>query len=404
MSQAKKIALIDNMNNNFFALARYLRDLGHEADLYLIPNNSMVHFHPQRDTWIDISQVEWIKRFPIDYGSLSYLPFRDKLRNAFNSYDIIVACGDAVGLLQQARIKIDLFVPYGSDLYHTPFIERYEKRLSGLLGWVQYFFDRRRSTLQSAGIQQSRFIICNNNWELAKISLDRLGSIAHNLPRVMVYLEDNAPPDLELNVSDDNDFVVFSPTRHMWCTNADKLPDFDVNGGTKRNDKLIRAFARLVKMGVYKAPQLWMCDYGQDVDASKQLIETLGISQNVIWFPLMDRRELLEYAKQATFIADQFRQTMSATSAGTTNEALAIGVPVIANADGAIADENDPYYDAPILQALEEDEILDHLLLHSRDYKAYETVAREGALFFEKNLGLGLTKKYLELLTEKLER
>ena len=95
---------------------------------------------------------------------------------------------------------------------------------------------------------------------------------------------------------------------------------------------------------------------------------------------------------------------MSATSAGTTNEALAIGVPVIANADGAIADENDPYYDAPILQALEEDEILDHLLLHSRDYKAYETVAREGEIFFEQNLGLGLTKKYLELLTEKLER
>ena len=270
--------------------------------------------------------------------------------------------------------------------------------------WVGFsiFFDRRRSTLQSAGIQQSRVIICNNNWELAKISLDRLGSIAHNLPRVMVYLEDNAPPDLELNVSDDNDFVVFSPTRHMWCTNADKLPDFDVNGGTKRNDKLIRAFARLVEMGVYKAPQLWMCDYGQDVDASKQLIETLGISKNVIWFPLMDRRELLEYAKQATFIADQFRQTMSATSAGTTNEALAIGVPVIANADGAITDENDPYYDAPILQALEEDEILDHLLLHSRDYKAYETIAKEGEIFFEQNLGLGLTKKYLDLLNEKV--
>mgnify|MGYP001407938024 FL=1 len=33
-----RVALIDNMNNNFFSLTRYFRDLGVDADLFLIPD------------------------------------------------------------------------------------------------------------------------------------------------------------------------------------------------------------------------------------------------------------------------------------------------------------------------------------------------------------------------------
>lgn len=398
LSPIKKIALVDNMNNNFFALTRYLRDLGHEADLFLIPENSLSHFHPQRDTWNDVGQVGWIKNFPCEYRSLSYIPFGRKVREAFSTYDVIIACGDAVGLLHQANIKIDLFVPYGSDLYHKPFIERYEKRSCGPVGRLLRFFDKRRATMQSAGIKESGAIICNNNWGLAKASLDRLGVTAHNLPRVMIYLEDNTPANIDLKIPENSDFVVFSPTRHMWCTNPDQLSDFDVNGGTKRNDKLIKAFARLVEMDIYEKPQLWLCDYGSDVLASKQLIESLKIESYVVWFPIMDRRELLEYAKRATFIADQFRQTMSATSAGTTNEALAMGIPVVANADGATTDVTDPYFGAPIMQALNEDEILDCLLVHSENPALYQKIAAEGKAFFSQNLGLGLVQKYIDLL------
>lgn len=40
-----KIALIDNMNNNFFAVTRYFRDLGIDAHLFLIQSESQ-HFTP----------------------------------------------------------------------------------------------------------------------------------------------------------------------------------------------------------------------------------------------------------------------------------------------------------------------------------------------------------------------
>ena len=40
----KKIALIGNMNNNFFSIARYLRDRSYQADLFLI--DELDHFLP----------------------------------------------------------------------------------------------------------------------------------------------------------------------------------------------------------------------------------------------------------------------------------------------------------------------------------------------------------------------
>lgn len=396
-----RIALVDNMNNNFFALGRYLRDLGHDADLFLIPKNSTPQFHPQADTWSNVDKLSWIKSFPISYGSLNYLKPSPALKNCFAGYDHVIACGDAVGLLALNGIRLDLFVPYGSDLFHTPFIDSYENRSGFFRKFVGRAFDRRRANWQMKGIQDSLNIICNTNWERAKKALDSLGVTATNLPRVMVYEESASPQSMTFDETLRGDFIVFSPVRHLWKTNVSKLADFDRHGGTKRNDKLIRAFARLVEMSVHKNPQLWLCEYGADVEASKLLIKSLDIEEHVRWLPLMDRREIREYAKKATFIADQFRETMSATSAGVTNEALALGVPVIANADGALEDPKDPYFRAPILQALTEDEILSHLLLHSRDINAHKNIAAEGRIFFETHLGIGLTERYLKLLEHR---
>lgn len=41
----KKVALVGNMNNNFFSLIRYLKDKNIQAELFLL-NNEMGHFCP----------------------------------------------------------------------------------------------------------------------------------------------------------------------------------------------------------------------------------------------------------------------------------------------------------------------------------------------------------------------
>jgi len=112
------------MNNNFFVFARYLRDFGVEADLFLIPERKFYHFDPKEDTWFNIEDFNWIKEFPISYSWKSFLRTnKNILQKTFSKYDRIIACGYSVGLLNEAGIRIDLFIPYGSDLINIPFFK-----------------------------------------------------------------------------------------------------------------------------------------------------------------------------------------------------------------------------------------------------------------------------------------
>src|SRR6188474_813099 len=98
-----KVALIDNMNNNFFAIARYLRDLGVDAHVYLIPGDSHAHFLPQTDTFADVGSLDWVRQLPLPYAPSSFYKLQ-RLRPLLEPYDLIVTCGPSVGLLWRAGI------------------------------------------------------------------------------------------------------------------------------------------------------------------------------------------------------------------------------------------------------------------------------------------------------------
>ena len=398
-----RIALIDNMNNNFFALARYLRDLGNDADLYLIPNSVHSHFEPDKDTWNDVSKLDWIKVFPCSYHWSSYFKSNNSsLRELFSKYDKIIACGPAIALLYKAKVKIDLFIPYGDDLINIPFPSNYHGTSFRLFkSLFLFFFKKYLAHLQSKGIKSARCIISNSNWKVAKEAVEKIGctSTSLNLPRVMVYKELMPAHIIEKYSWIKNyDFSVFSPTRHLWKTNSEPLSDFQLNGGAKRNDKLIRAFSRVVKENIYRKPILIFCDYGSDVEYSKILIKELNIEKSVFWLPILPRKEIVAIASLSTIVADQFREGMCATSAGTTNEALAYGVPVITNTDSAIKLSDDPYFGAPIIEALTEDEIYISLCLNATNRQLYNHYKSMSEKWFDKNLGIGLAKKYLQVM------
>jgi glycosyltransferase involved in cell wall biosynthesis len=393
-----KVALVDNMNNNFFALARYFRDLGVEADLFLIPGRSTTHFDPKEDTWQDIENAPWIIDFPLRYENTSYLrSVKKSMRDVFCNYDKIIACGASVGLFYKAGIDVDMLIPYGSDLYNLPF-PNHESTLS-VRKIFRYPLEEYRSSLQKLGIQRAKTIIVNTNWSVASQALLKLNCAAINYPRVMIYKEQHpASQSQKYSWLSDYDFTIFSPTRHLWATNSEPMDDFIQNGGAKRNDKLLRAFARLVSSDIVQRPLLLLCEYGADVDYSKRLIADLKMDDYVKWLPLLPRKEIFIIMSYVSAVADQFREGMSATSAGTTNEALASGRPIIANTDGAISDLLDPYYSCPILQALSETEIYHWLseLASSPEFAKRKGI--EGAEWFDSNLGVGLAEKYINVL------
>ena len=76
--KAKKIGLLGNMNNNNFAIMRYLRDLRVDAHLLLLSNDgkgSLSHFSAAADTTNMKKWRPFIKRISLSNHEISALSF-----------------------------------------------------------------------------------------------------------------------------------------------------------------------------------------------------------------------------------------------------------------------------------------------------------------------------------------
>lgn len=90
--------------------------------------------------------------------------------------------------------------------------------------------------------------------------------------------------------------VFFSPTRHHWI---------DTSGSwSKGNDIFLRAAGRLASEG--KSFHLVLVEWGKEVDASKALIDELGIADRVTWVGTMRKEELWTAYCRAHAVVDQF--------------------------------------------------------------------------------------------------
>lgn len=116
--------------------------------------------------------------------------------------------------------------------------------------------------------------------------------------------------DLESRYGQDL-LVLFAPARHDW----------DIKG----NDKMIRAIARLFKECT-KQLILILNRWGNDIERSKELLQSEGIAERTIWLPLVTKFQMVAYYRAADIVLDQFN---IGTFGLTTPEAMACAKPVI---------------------------------------------------------------------------
>jgi len=382
-----KIALIDNMNNNFFAFARYLRDFGVDAHLYLIPNSKFEHFNPQADTFEDVTKMDWIHNFPtpIDAYSNLFTPKKKLITEFKDRYNLIVSCGLSSAFLKKSGIDSDVIIPYGSDLYDISVMDmNYSIRdFFRNLYWYRLGYSQREA------YKSARVLMVNLNHSRYKTAVDKIGLNPINGIVPMVYnKEDFSNIKLEkFSFLDRHDFVVFNHARQEWRLNI---------GTNKGNDKIIKAFAKYMKVTKFKSPILVLFEYGVDVKYSKELIKKLGIEKYVKWLPKSQRKEIMISLKKATFGTDQIKENMSGTG-GTANEVLASGVALITHTNGAIEDRSSLFYKAPLIDVLSIDDIFNVFVDYEKNPKKYEKIGREAKAWYDENLGIGLAKKYLKM-------
>jgi len=324
----KKVALLGNMNNNHNSVARYLRDAGFDAQLFLYENEAS-HFLPSFDQYDD-NYKEYTNH--LSWGSYKNFVFlnKKKIQNDLKEFDFVIGSRLAPAYLNKAGLVLDMAIPTGSDLYEFPFFQGYQPKLL-----LKYLFV---SKYQRKGFEECKHLVWDEtNLELeAKINQisfqgDRLRA---GIPMIYIpeYSESNIKKHIHTSVlydkfkriREENDLFIFHHVRHFWNNVPSNMPEHD-----KANHRLFYA----VKQYTTQNPNIRVCiatfDYGPDANDTKNLIKELDIEKNVYWFDIAPRKEIMIGIGLADIVAGEFKN--SYLTYGTVLEAMTMKKVIIHN-------------------------------------------------------------------------
>lgn len=335
--KGKRIALVGNMNNNFFAICRHLRDRGYDAHLYFpsIPE----HFQPQCDTLTNNYEHychnidHWISK-----GIYHIEP--NIVKKELDNYDIVISQGDPATILNYCGIEIDIYYPYGSDVYKYAYLPSqfsWKDKVKALLGRSQISLrNMAKGTphkyLREA-IRTAKFVFAektNKDFEDKLFGLDLKGEFKP-IPMPFIYVKEyeSALTNRSYNTKRKNEvdklrssssLIILYHGRQEWATYCN-----DFTG--KNTHHLIHGFEQFVKNNPSSDAVLAMLEYGSDVEASKKLISHLQIEDRVVWLGTMDRKNILYLISQVDICTGEFGR--SYLTFGTIVEAMAMAKPVI---------------------------------------------------------------------------
>lgn len=433
-----KIALIGNTNNNNFAMMRYFRDLGADAHLLLYKNDGhgpSSHFRPEYDTWdIDkwspyIHQTELVNGYASPLGDiplyrvLLYIKYLFKtirrrperhfyvrtsteyLTRLLCDYDRCIGSGLSPALLNRIGLSLDIFYPYSMG------IEFLGSRDFVVRMTTEHLLSRhileRVAQAQTDGIRSARHCVnCDSGF--TEQTFDKIGVKCLRLAIPMVYSldfprDEQLPRELlklkaELK---DFDLTAISPSRQMWV-NPGHYSDAVWEQASKHNDWLIRSFAEFTRNRPNVNSLLLILEYGPDVDHTKRLCVERGIQDRVKWLPRMARRDLMHIISCCDVGVGEFYSS-NVIWGGTGWEVLASGKPLLQGFRFKKGEFEAAYGypPPPMLPVVSPDCILKHLIDMADHSDKREAIGKGGEEWFKQYNGIGLAKKWLDLLHTK---
>jgi len=348
-----RILILGNMANDGYSVAKALWKMNKDVDLAVNSSDFGMALPEWEDG--DISETTdpyTIHRNEIKNTSLGrrirYFDFLNKAPRKKNMTGKIMA---RINLMRMIR-------EYDIVEVHAPFI--IYAQFSGIpnvaydAGWIRYFPYEQdlRSKLARRGYSKAKgIIITNPDTYSISDTLPYLNQKRIYFSPFAIDPEKYLPADMqELRskyVPNNDSLLLFSPSRQCWFE--------------KGNDKMIKAFAKFVK--IFPNSKLVIVDWSTDAQNSKDLVNSLAITEKVNWIKPVAKKQLINYYNAADIILDQFILGSWGT---TTPEAMSCQKPVlmffkeeyIKRAFG----EN-----PPILNSFSEEDIFSNLIKLAKD-------------------------------------
>lgn len=389
----KSIALVGNMNNNLFALTRYLRENNFDARLFLI-NNEFSHFLPECDTY-DLSHRAYVST--LNFGNpYWFLEECKRVKQEYyfqieelKSFDYLIACGSALGFLRYFDVHVNMFVPYGGDINVLPFYvsSANPNHREHLDTFSQY---------QAQAIKDVDIILSTDDFIKVDIfaagarkldvmektiGLEYFPFVYHPIytpENIVRYFNRSYWAEEFLSIKKSTSLLIFSHVRHVWKTKRDIA-------AIKGNDLLIKAFAHVCNEYQMLNPLLVLFEYGDDVFESKKLIAELGIEKSVLWMPQMNRKDIMVGLYYADLVAESF--VHGYTMGGVIAEALISKTNIIKYIDIHTIQNRSIY---GFLNAQTQEQIFDSIREFQTKKQDYLEMARKNFVWFEKEIQNGL--------------
>jgi len=349
-----RILILGNMANDGYAVAKELRKMNVDVDLAVntsdfgmaLPEWEDANFNGPIDPYaIDPTIMnkkwnppEWIRYFDF----LNRAPLR--ARNLMAKIGVRI---DLIKLMREYDI-VEAHVPFYiySQFSGVPYVV-YDAGAIRFFTYRNGMYDR----LSRRGYKKAGSIMITNpdTFEI----IDGLQYIDQQKVYAVPFAIDpekykpSSALELREKYATKDDLLLFCPARQIWRE--------------KGNDKMIRAFAKFLK--AVPNSKFIMVAWSIDEENSKELVNSLGISDKVSWIKPVPKNQLIQYYNAADVILDQFVLGSWGTS---TPEAMSCGKPVlmfykknfIIRAFGE---------EPPILNSFTEEEIYSNLMRLAQD-------------------------------------
>jgi glycosyltransferase involved in cell wall biosynthesis len=375
------IAIFGNTNNYPLLLAEGLRTLGHNVRLIISRKDLLHRPEAKYPEWED-AYPPWMQDCSdITDEDLAYMtPAVDQVIHHLTHGIDLAILNDAGLALAEYLASPHVALLTGSDLaYYADFKSLQMRSSMWDPGFKRSLPGRRNLRRMADFVARQRdgiagaAVVCYGHRGLVPEGdrlLDELG--VSDDQRVMLHLANvhglavrPAPQREKLRVLCGSR-IVFLHDRHPSLS----LMDF------KGTDVLLRGFAAYCKEG--GKGELRLPQKGQDWQAARELVLTLGISSQVTWLPDMPLAKFYEEMADADLLCDQFGTSYPGM---VTADAYCLGRPVMANFRNEIFCQL--AQPMPGFNANTPSEVAKHLLRIESEPALLEEMSRRGRMFAE---------------------
>lgn len=395
---------------------RYFRTLGVDAHLFLYSNDGTEGLalinNPEWDTWDFAKWAPFIKNLPFPNGLESVIgrpdllrlaPGKKKIYEAINGYDYYIGSGISPAILGRIKKKLSIFYPYATGVEWVGDEECARKLRTYNLEWPFRVYVR---NLQLMGIRSSRCVICTSLGSTANTLIENgikfiplAAPQIFNREEIPFNVDSGAILRLKAQVADAR-FIVFSHMRQHWiCDKSYESSSWFREN--KNNQWLIRGFYLFIERFPESKAKLIMVEWGKDVEASKNLCVKLGIDRNVIWLPLLKRKEIFWILKNCcTLAVGEFVCSPGEYWGSTAFEALSVGVPVMQTVNFTDSKFSEVFgHPLPLfLDVKNEEDVKNHLTELYLNLGKNSSRFLDNLKWFDNYNGLSLAKRWLDII------